>query len=103
MIKISDGRFANDEKFPYFAHNPYSRWAAINCGNVYLHRNELGNVTGEELQQIAENPQHHLADRIMYFGSALRTTRSYWRQRSFELLSMVKQLGTPTIFCPICC
>ncbi|KAE8739273.1 hypothetical protein FOCC_FOCC015233 [Frankliniella occidentalis] len=34
----------------------------------------------------------------MHYGSRLRTTKAYWKSRCGELLDMVNQLGTPTVF-----
>ena len=39
-----------------------------------------------------------MASSIMYYGLSLRGTRSFWKQRCSELLQMVRQIGTPTIF-----
>ncbi|KAK3911478.1 4-hydroxy-tetrahydrodipicolinate reductase [Frankliniella fusca] len=43
-----------------------------------------------------ENPW--VADKIMHYGSRIRTTKSYWNSRCSKLLDMVHQLGAPTVF-----
>ena len=48
------------------------------------------------MHQIESNPA--LANSIMYYGASLRGTRSYWKQRCCELLDMVDQIGTPSVF-----
>ncbi|XP_059076868.1 uncharacterized protein LOC131031330 [Cryptomeria japonica] len=56
-------------------------------------------ITINELRQHMENmPQSHLADRLMRFGTSLRGTRSYWAKCRAELIDMIHQIGSPTIF-----
>ncbi|XP_059073384.1 uncharacterized protein LOC131874156 [Cryptomeria japonica] len=56
-------------------------------------------ITINELHQHMENmPQSHLADRLMRFGTSLRGTRSYWAKCRAELIDMLHQIGSPTIF-----
>lgn len=98
LMNYHDGRFANDERFPYFAYNSLARWDALNCGNVFIRQNELQNKSVQDILEMANNPDKDIAANIMYYGQNLRGTRSYWKQRSNELLQMCRQLGTPTIF-----
>lgn len=98
LMSYYDGRFANDSRFPYYAYNTLARWDALNCGNVFIRQNEMQNKTVGEILEIARNSNSDLAANIMYYGQSLRGTRSYWRQRSNELLQMCRQLGTPTVF-----
>jgi len=98
LMQYHDGRFANDPRFPYYAYNSLARWDALNCGNVYVRRNRLEGVSAHDMLEMANDPDFDLASSIMYYGSNLRGTRSYWKQRCSELIQMVRQLGTPTIF-----
>ena len=36
----------------------------------------------------------HMADKIMRFGEGLRGTRQFWNRRQFELMDMIRQLGS---------
>lgn len=98
LMQYHDGRFANDSRFPYYAYNSLARWDALNCGNVYVRQNRLEGVSAEDMLETINDPNHDLAASIMYYGTNLRGTRAYWRQRCSELIQMVRQLGTPTIF-----
>lgn len=98
LLEYHDGRFANDERFPYYAFNSVFRWDAINCGNVYVRQHQMEGLTGEDLAEVANNPNHDLAANIMYYGANLRGTRSFWKQRCSELLQMVRQVGLPSVF-----
>lgn len=98
LLQYKDGRFANDERFPYYAYNSLARWDALNCGNVFIRQNELLNANAQDILEMANNPNRDIAGSIMYYGVNLRGTRPYWRQRSSELLQMCRQLSTPTIF-----
>lgn len=40
----------------------------------------------------------NLADRLMRFGTTLRGTRLYWAKCKGELIDLLHQVGTPTIF-----
>ncbi|KAK3911389.1 ATP phosphoribosyltransferase [Frankliniella fusca] len=98
LMLYKDGRFAKDERFRYFIMNSEMRWHSLNLGNVYVKKNSIfSKMTIIQLRQyLKENPW--LVNQIMHFGSRLRTTSSYWKSRCGELLDMVDQLGTPTIF-----
>lgn len=98
LMQYKDGRFANDHRFPYYAYNSLARWDAINCGNVFLRVNNFQDVSNEALLNVLNDQGHELASSIMYYGSTLRGTRPFWKQRCSELTQMVRQIGLPTIF-----
>jgi len=98
LMQYHDGRFANDARFPYYAYNTLARWDALNCGSVYVRKNRLEGLNAEDLIDMVNDENLDLASSIMYYGSNLRGTRPYWKQRCSELIQMVRQLGTPTIF-----
>ncbi|KAK3907153.1 ATP-dependent DNA helicase [Frankliniella fusca] len=98
LMLYKDGRFSQDERFRYFMMNSHMRWTSLNLGNVYVKKNSIfSKMTMMQLKEhFQENPW--IADQIMHFGSRIRTTKSYWNSRCSELLDMVHQLGTPTVF-----
>lgn len=98
LLQYHDQRFAKDSRFVYYAYNTMARWTAINCGNVFVRQNELEGYTAEDLLELLNEPNRDLAKSIMYYGQTLRGTRAFWKVRCTELLSMVRQIGTPTIF-----
>lgn len=98
LMQFHDKRFAKDLRFPYYAHNSLARWDALECGNAYVLRNQMQNVNAADMLEILDDPRHNLASTIMYYGSNLRGSRPYWKQRCSELIQMVKQLGQPTVF-----
>lgn len=81
LMHYRDGRFANDDRFPYYAFNSLARWDALNCGSVFVRQNDVGNTTAREILELANNPNRDMAGSIMYYGVNLRGTRSFWRQR----------------------
>ncbi|KAK3912381.1 ATP-dependent DNA helicase [Frankliniella fusca] len=98
LMQYKDQRFAKDERFRYFIMNSEMRWQSLNIGNVYVRKNsEFSKMTILQLKEhFKENPW--IVNQIMHFGSRLRSTKSYWNSRCSELLDMVNQIGTPTIF-----
>jgi hypothetical protein len=56
-------------------------------------------ITINELREHMENmPHNNFVDRLMRFGTSLRGTRLYWAKSKGELIDLLYQLGTPTIF-----
>jgi len=98
LMQYRDGRFANDPRFPYYAYNSLARWDALNCGNVYVRQHRLEGLSADDMLAMAHDRNCDLASSIMYYGVSLRGTRAYWKQRCSELIQMVRQLGTPTVF-----
>jgi len=103
LMKYHDQRFAKHATFRFFAYNSIMRWTAIADGNVFVKNNkDFKNITVEKLKNmIIENP--NVLKKVMFQGSNLRGTRSYWYARGGELTDMVKQLGLPTIFLTLSC
>ncbi|KAE8751243.1 hypothetical protein FOCC_FOCC002071 [Frankliniella occidentalis] len=98
LMLYSDSRFAQDERFRYFIMNCEMRWTALNIGNIYVKKNSFfSKMTIVQLKDfLKKNPS--LVNQVMHYGSRLRTTKAYWKSRCGELLDMVNQLGTPTVF-----
>ncbi|XP_052129345.1 uncharacterized protein LOC127750839 [Frankliniella occidentalis] len=98
LMLYKDQRFAQDERFRYFIMNSEMRWAALNIGNIYVKKNSFfSKMSVIQLKDfLKKNPA--MVNQVMHFGSRLRTTKSYWKSRCGELLDMVNQIGTPTVF-----
>lgn len=97
LMRFHDGRFAKNERFLYIAHNTVQRHHAISNASIYIRQNTVDNQTVSNIKvAIIENEK--LADSIAGFSATLRGIRTYWRQRSAELLSMVEQLSQPHLF-----
>lgn len=96
LMLYDDGRFANHSRFPFFAMNTLLRWNALNQGKVFVRRN-LAGKTMDDLKTLL-HANKNLSNQIMFYGSSIRGTKAYWFKRCGELLAMVDQLDTPTVF-----
>lgn len=97
LIEYHDGRFARDPRFRFFALNTLMRHRAIQDCNLYARKSKIDKMDIETLKKLINDDQS-LLNHIMVYTSNLRSTKPYWNQRCSELLSMVEQLGKPTIF-----
>ncbi|KAE8740593.1 hypothetical protein FOCC_FOCC013893 [Frankliniella occidentalis] len=99
LVRYKDDRFAQHNRFRYFALNSYMRWSALRNGNLLIKtRPEFDNMTLTQLkEELQRNPT--LIKKIMYRNSSISGSKSYWFARGKELLSMVEQIGLPTLFC----
>ena len=98
LLRYHDERFAKHPRFRYFALNSIMRWSALSNGGIFVKKNSNFkdmNVT-QLREELEKNPG--LIKKLMFYNSNLRGTRSYWYARGQELLSMVEQLGLPTLF-----
>ena len=95
---LGDGRFAKDSRFRYHASNTVLRKQALQKGRVFIQKNsQLENLTAEELKQkLIDNPS--LYQKVICYNSTLRSTPSYWYQKTKQLEDMVSQLKHPTFF-----
>jgi ATP-dependent DNA helicase PIF1 len=94
LLWYKDGRFARHSRWRYFALNSSMRWRALQEGQVYVIQNlrdEQINV--KDIQEMIENGDDKMADRIMRYGEGLRGTRQFWMARRYELTDMIKQIG----------
>ncbi|XP_034255201.1 uncharacterized protein LOC117653547 isoform X2 [Thrips palmi] len=98
LMRYCDDRFAQHNRFRYFALNTYMRWSALKNGNLFIKTQpQLQNMTLTQLkEELEKNPA--MIKKIMYRNSSISGTNSYWFARGKELLSMVEQLGLPTLF-----
>jgi arsenate reductase-like glutaredoxin family protein len=97
LMRYRDGRFAQHARFRFFAMNTVLRWQALNYAKIYIQRNRFNNMTVQEVMNLIESDPC-LRGSIMVYAGHLRSTTPYWKRRCGELLDMVSQLGSPTIF-----
>ncbi|XP_053204723.1 uncharacterized protein LOC128389199 [Panonychus citri] len=97
LMVYRDGRFAKHPRFRFFAMNSVLRWQALSRSSILICQNDFRNSSVEEVsRRLLEDPS--LRSSIMAFSGQLRSTTPYWKLRAGELLDMVNQLGSPTIF-----
>jgi len=101
LMHYEDDRFNKHKTFRFFstfALNSTMRWNALTDGHIFVKKNEeFENITVQELKdRLPDNP--NLMKKIMFQGSNLRGTKSYWHARCGELKDMIEQLSLPTLF-----
>lgn len=97
LMRYKDGRFARDPRFRFLAMNTLQRHRSLTNSNIFVKNAGLKDVTVETMKKkIAEEP--NFIKNMMVYSSTLRSTKPYWNTRTAELLSMVEQLGKPTVF-----
>ncbi|XP_026422477.1 uncharacterized protein LOC113318524 [Papaver somniferum] len=99
MMRYHDGRFSRDSRFRYFSLNSSTKWHALSLGYVYVKLNPTdGKLSIEYIRDIVTSSDIQLLSRVSYYAKQIRGMRAYWYSRLKELIEMVKQLGSPTIF-----
>ncbi|KAE8740153.1 hypothetical protein FOCC_FOCC014351, partial [Frankliniella occidentalis] len=98
LLMYHDKRFSRHPRFRYFALNSVMRWSAIRDGGVCVQRNDdLKNMSLDEFKEnLLEDPT--LKFKLNCQNAKLRGTRSFWYSRGKELISMIEQIGMPTLF-----
>src|SRR5699024_155788 len=64
---------------------------------VKVKKSDLADANTQTLQDRIKNDPTFLR-KVLVWGARLRGSRPYWTQRCSELLDMVSQMGTPTVF-----
>lgn len=81
MLWYKDGRFARHTRWRYFALNSMMRWRALQEGKVYVRQNLRDNqLEVKDIQEMIENGDRQLADRIMRYGEGIRHVNSGWHE-----------------------
>lgn len=103
LMRYKDGRFAQHPRFRFFALNSLMRWSALKDGNMFVKRHpEFKDMTVHTLkEELSKNP--NLLNKILFQSSNIRGTRAFWYARGKELVSMVEQIGLPTLFFTLSC
>lgn len=101
LLRFHDSRFALDVRFLFFAFNCKMRWALLEDARLFLRKNpRIQNLTASELREELRDPVKgpRLAKKISRFASSLPGLAPYWHQQRSNLLAIIDQLGTPTLF-----
>ncbi len=70
------------------------RWRALQEGSVFVKQNlNEDQLEVTDIQEMINNGDKHLADRIMRYREGLRGSRQFWIARCYELIDMIKQIG----------
>lgn len=97
LMAYPDRRFASDPRFRFFAMNTVMRRQALMTSGIFIRRSNLSTSNIEEVRQrMMTDP--NFSKRIMVYSNHLRSTKPYWGARCSELLTMVEQLGCPSVF-----
>ncbi|KAK3923180.1 ATP-dependent DNA helicase [Frankliniella fusca] len=98
LLSYEDGRFGKHPTFRFFAFNMWLRHTAIKTGKVFVDKDSnLKEMNVEELKAHLDS-NASARKKIMFMGSNLKGSKSYWKSRCGELRDMVEQIGLPTIF-----
>ncbi|KAK3925313.1 dTDP-glucose 4,6-dehydratase 2, partial [Frankliniella fusca] len=98
LMQKRDRRFSKHKLFPYFALNSTLRWEALSLGTLYMKKKpEVKNINIEDLKVMVSESMS-LPKSAMIYSSSIRTSKSYWMTRTYELDSLVDRFGLPTIF-----
>lgn len=99
MLHFHDGRFEADPRFVFLAYNSCLRWQALQVGNVYARNNPVAqNLTAGDIRDMLADPLRNFANSIIRFGRQIRGTPQYWYSRRQELMAMINQLGSESLF-----
>ena len=99
LMQYQDQRFSKHPRFRYFGLNTEMHWRALQAGQVYIRQNPNDALlTVSELKSMIGSESSALSNRILHFASALRGTCQYWMKQRSRLISMVNNLGLPTVF-----
>ena len=119
ILALADQRLANDRRLPYFLFNTYFRERAASSATVFVARNpEVASLTVADLKDALARDSGGLLDdgsstlgpdRIRKAKALIRNasswtssfpgTRQYWQRIKGKLISMIRQLGHPHLFC----
>ena len=97
LMQYHDRRFVKDPRLCFFLLNLKMRHDTLSSMGVYFNRNRFAPRTVAEVKERLEHDPRFLNE-VCVYAAKLRSSTAYWKQRCGELLDMVKQIGTPTVF-----
>ena len=104
LLWYKDGRFAKHEYFKFIVHNIIMRKRALDESS-YIVKQKIGedHLCVDDLKKMLENGDESLPNKILYFGSNLRGSAQYWKQRAHELRALIQyqinnKKGLPSFF-----
>ena len=99
-----DGRFAKDLDYLFVAQNITEAKQVLNVGNNFAWRQKpTREFTASQVQNKEFLCEHVRADKAYRFLKNVRGSPPYYQRTFYELLAMIRQLGTPTWFFYIVC
>ena len=90
------GCFARDTNYLLFLHNTQMKYIKQNEKSVYsfVNLNQLKNaIKKQEVNIMIQNNE------ILRFMEPFHDTPAFWERTTRDLFAMLRQLGTPNIFC----
>jgi len=109
LMLYEDGRFAEDKMFCFFVLNYYQRHLNNLQGSFYVtHFNKYGPQNIDDLKDQIRQGNTAWIDKLLYFGSKVTGSPSYWRERRQEVYSWInfhlsEGNGPPTFFITLSC
>ena len=109
LLLYSDGRFARDNVWCFFAYNYCLRNRNTESGSFFVNRHISNPPSSlEELQNSLRNGDYSFVNKMCYFTKRVRGSDSYWRQKRAELYNWVhyhiaEGHGAPTGFFTLSC
>lgn len=76
--------------------NTILRHSSIQTTGIIMRQADMSLSVRELREKVVSQPG--FIQRVLGYCSKIRSTKMYWRQRCPELLTMVSQIGKPTIF-----
>lgn len=75
------------------------RWRALQTGKIFINQHPKdARLTLDELRDMVGREGEHFSNRVLHYASSLRGTSQYWLKQRRRLISMVDDLGLPTVF-----
>ena len=99
LMMYGDGQFAKHPRFRFVALNTEMRWRALQSGRIFIsHNPNDARLTLDALRDMVGHEGEQFSSRVLHYASSLRGTSSYWFKQRKRLISMVDDLGLPTVF-----
>ena len=98
-------RFASEADYIFFAHSVYQQMNMTSRINIAMQKVKTNKLTAGMLSHnFNDTVKSFVANDEAYsFMSTIKGTPAYWKKFLFEVLAMVKQLGSPTYFMTLSC
>lgn len=109
LLYYSDGRFARDSIWPFFAYNYIVRKKNVSSGSYFV-KSHIVNPprTIDELKDELRSGNSSFVNKIMFYSKRLRGTDGYWRHQRAQLYNWIHHHiaagnGAPNIFLTLSC
>ena len=99
LMMYGDGQFTKHPRFHFFALNTEMRWRALQSGRIFISQNPNdARLMLDALRDMVGHEGEQFSSRVLHYASSLRGTSSYLFKQRKRLISMVDDLGLPTVF-----